>query len=90
MVSRRDLCVAAVASVVTLAATAGTRAAAPVIGSTIFDWNSFKEEAEQDRHRSPRRAGFRPPPSTSSRFTSPRSTRGRRRTRRTSTPTKNW
>jgi XRE family transcriptional regulator, regulator of sulfur utilization len=44
MVSRRDLCVAAVASVVTLAATAGTRAAAPVIASTIFDWNSFKEQ----------------------------------------------
>jgi XRE family transcriptional regulator, regulator of sulfur utilization len=44
MVSRRDVCVAVVASVVTLAAGAGLRGAAPVMGSTIFDWNSLTEQ----------------------------------------------
>lgn len=44
MVSRRDLYVAVIASVVTLAAAAGIRAAAPVMGSTIFDWSSMEAQ----------------------------------------------
>ena len=44
MVSRRDVCVAVVASVVTMLAGAGLRGAAPVMGSTIFDWNSLTEQ----------------------------------------------
>jgi quercetin dioxygenase-like cupin family protein len=44
MITRRDLAVASLASLVTLAAAAGVRvAAAPdVMGSTIFDWNDMK------------------------------------------------
>ncbi|MEN3339628.1 MAG: family transcriptional regulator, regulator of sulfur utilization [Acidobacteriota bacterium] len=44
MVSRRDVCVAVVASAITLAAGAAVRGAAPVMGSTIFDWNSLAEQ----------------------------------------------
>src|SRR6478672_11829768 len=43
MVSRRDLYVAAVASVITLAAVTGMQARAAVMGSTIFDWTSLTE-----------------------------------------------
>ena len=44
MITRRDLAVASLASIVTLAAVAGVRvAAAPdVMGSTVFDWNDMK------------------------------------------------
>lgn len=41
MVSLRDLCVALIASVITLAAATGMRASVPVMGSTIFDWTSM-------------------------------------------------
>ncbi len=44
MVSRRDVCVAIIASVVTLSVGVGVRGAAPVLGSTIFDWNSLTEQ----------------------------------------------
>jgi quercetin dioxygenase-like cupin family protein len=47
MVSRRDVCVAVVASVVTLGMVMAPRAASPVMGSTIFDWNSFTEQANK-------------------------------------------
>ena len=43
MVSRRDVYVAAVASVITLAAVTGMQARAAVMGSTIFDWTSLTE-----------------------------------------------
>jgi XRE family transcriptional regulator, regulator of sulfur utilization len=41
MIGRRDMIVAVIASIVTLGATTGIRAVAPVMGSAIFDWNSF-------------------------------------------------
>ena len=44
MVSRRDMYVALIASVLTLTAVAGTRARAAVMGSTIFDWSSMSAE----------------------------------------------
>jgi quercetin dioxygenase-like cupin family protein len=44
MISRRDLYVALTASALTIAAGSGLGARVPVIGSTIFDWNTFKAE----------------------------------------------
>jgi quercetin dioxygenase-like cupin family protein len=44
MVSSRDVYVAAIASAITLAAITGMRAAAPVMGSTIFDWTAMTEK----------------------------------------------
>lgn len=42
MIGRRDIVVAVCASMVTLAAAAGLRASAPVMGSRIFDWNELE------------------------------------------------
>ncbi len=42
MISRRDVVVAVCASLVTLAGAAGLRAAPPVMGSRIFDWNALE------------------------------------------------
>jgi XRE family transcriptional regulator, regulator of sulfur utilization len=47
MISRRDVFVAVVASVVTLGMVTATRAAPSVMGSTIFDWNSFTPQANK-------------------------------------------
>ena len=44
MVSRRDMYVALIASVITLTAVTGMRARAAVMGSTIFDWSSMSAE----------------------------------------------
>lgn len=42
MMSRRDVTIAVCASIVSLVAAAGLRAAAPVMGSRIFDWNALE------------------------------------------------
>jgi XRE family transcriptional regulator, regulator of sulfur utilization len=44
MISRRDVYVALVASLITLAGATGLRARAPVMGSTVFDWNTLTAE----------------------------------------------
>jgi quercetin dioxygenase-like cupin family protein len=44
MVTRRELLIASVAAGMTMCVTAGVWSAAPVLSSSIFDWNSMKVE----------------------------------------------
>jgi len=45
--TRRDVCVALIASSLTLGAVAAASARGPVMGSTIFDWNTFTATPNQ-------------------------------------------
>ena len=44
MVTRRDICVALAAALITAAAVSGVSARAAIMGSTIFDWSTMKAE----------------------------------------------
>jgi len=61
MFTRRELLIAVFASSVTIAATAGIRAAAPVLSSSVYDWNSMKLETTAVGAR---RTVFRAPTAT--------------------------
>ena len=61
MFTGREVLIALLASGVTVAGTAGIRAAAPVLSSSIFDWNSMKVETTTVGAR---RTVFRSPTAT--------------------------
>jgi XRE family transcriptional regulator, regulator of sulfur utilization len=61
MFTRRELLIAVLASVVTVLATVGTRAAAPVLSSSVFDWNAMAVETTDVGAR---RTVFRAPTAT--------------------------
>jgi quercetin dioxygenase-like cupin family protein len=61
MLTSRELLIGLLASGVTVFATVGTRAAAPVLSSSIFDWNTMKVETTSVGAR---RTVFRAPTAT--------------------------
>jgi quercetin dioxygenase-like cupin family protein len=61
MVTRRELLIASVAAGMTMCVTPGVWAAAPVLSSSIFDWNSMKVETTEVGAR---RSLFRGPTAT--------------------------
>src|SRR5829696_5666125 len=61
MFTRRELLIVVLASAVTVLATVGIRAAAPVLSSSVFDWNAMTVETTDVGAR---RTVFRAPTAT--------------------------